>query len=307
MVGLFLRIPGRAGLRSRCSALPIAGRRSRYRFPPHRQNVDDPARRRRSKSSNRAGWDNDKICDTRSRVPAARTSTSGRQCPCRRSQRCRWNGQSLSDLPLKRLFSALVVLGVFGKILGAQLRILKFPPAASPSNLYSCLRFRKKARRLLSTCKGRIPEMKMKDLAFARQKIVFDIQPIHGFQMPAQDRDRNQIGDGGSFVAAFLDRVQRLQTDLQVLLVLRVPLRDPGVEIPAVVVETRLARPVARFPPVIFSQCSETRQPHQPPARRCCRCSSEHPLPCPRTSTGGQKCRPEWRCANGRHGPPCWD
>ena len=67
--------------------------------------------------------------------------------------------------------------------------------------------------------------------------------------MPTQDRDGNQIGDRGSFVAAFLDRVQRLQADLQVLLVLRVPLRDPGVEVPAVIVKARLPDQLLDFFP----------------------------------------------------------
>ena len=84
--------------------------------------------------------------------------------------------------------------------------------------------------------------MKMEDLALARQEVVFDIEPVHGLEMPPQDGDGNYVGDGGAFIVALLDRVQHLLTDLQVLFVLGVPMRDPGVEVPAVVVKARLAR-----------------------------------------------------------------
>ncbi len=83
--------------------------------------------------------------------------------------------------------------------------------------------------------------MQMENLALPRQEIVFDIEPVHGLEMTPQDGDGNHIGDGGAFIVAFLDRVQRLLPDLQVLLVLGVPVRDSGIEVPAVVVKPRLA------------------------------------------------------------------
>ena len=89
--------------------------------------------------------------------------------------------------------------------------------------------------------------MKMKDLTLARQEIVFNIEAIHGLEMTPQDGNRNHIGNSGAFVVAFLDRVQRLLADLQVLLVLGVPVRDPGIEIPAVVVKARLAGQLLNF------------------------------------------------------------
>ena len=65
--------------------------------------------------------------------------------------------------------------------------------------------------------------------------------------MTAQHGDRDQISDGSSFGIALLDGVQGLLTDLQILLVLRVPLRHPGVEVPTVVIETRLASQLFDF------------------------------------------------------------
>ena len=55
-----------------------------------------------------------------------------------------------------------------------------------------------------------IPEMQVQDLALAGQKVVFDVEPIHGFEMAAQHGDRDQVGDRRGFVAAFFDRVQCL-------------------------------------------------------------------------------------------------
>ena len=91
--------------------------------------------------------------------------------------------------------------------------------------------------------------MQMQNVALPRQEVVFDIETIHGLEMTPQDRDRNHIRDSGTFVVAFLDGMQRLLANLQVLLVLGVPVRDAGVEVPAVVVETRLASQLLDFGP----------------------------------------------------------
>ncbi len=79
--------------------------------------------------------------------------------------------------------------------------------------------------------------MQVQDFALAGKKIVFDVEPVHGFKMPAQHGNGDQFGDDGSFCGRILNGVQRLQADLQILLVFRVPLRDPGIQIPAVVVK----------------------------------------------------------------------
>ncbi len=82
--------------------------------------------------------------------------------------------------------------------------------------------------------------MQVQNFALARKKIVFDVEPVHGLEMAAQHRHRNQIGDGGSLRRRILNGVQGLQAHLQILLVLRVPLRNAGIQIPAVIVEARL-------------------------------------------------------------------
>ncbi len=88
--------------------------------------------------------------------------------------------------------------------------------------------------------KGKVPEFEVEDLAFAGEKIVFNAQAQHGFKVPAQDGGRNQIGDLRNLVAAGLYGMQGFQTDLlSLLLLLRVcfiPLRDPRIEVPAVIV-----------------------------------------------------------------------
>ena len=66
--------------------------------------------------------------------------------------------------------------------------------------------------------------MQMQNFTFARQEVVFDLQAVHGLKMTPQYRDGNQIGNRGCFVCAFLDGVQRLLSDLQILLVLGVPM-----------------------------------------------------------------------------------
>src|SRR5437879_10303276 len=59
--------------------------------------------------------------------------------------------------------------------------------------------------------------------------------------MPSEDGGRDQVGDGGGFAVGVFDGVQSLQAGLQILFVLLVPVRDAGVEVPAVIVEAWLA------------------------------------------------------------------
>ena len=80
----------------------------------------------------------------------------------------------------------------------------------------------------------------MEDFAFAGQKIIFDAQPQHGLKMPAQHRGREQVGNFRRLIAPSLDGMQGIQTDFLPLLLLRVrrliPLRDPRIKVPAVIV-----------------------------------------------------------------------
>jgi hypothetical protein len=102
---------------------------------------------------------------------------------------------------------------------------------------------------------GRVPEMQVQDFALARQEIVLDVEAIHGFEMATQNGGRDQFGDGGQFRCRLFDGVQGFAAGLQVLLVLLVPLRDAGVEIPAVVIEARRADERFDFGAGFFSMC----------------------------------------------------
>ena len=67
---------------------------------------------------------------------------------------------------------------------------------------------------LLQQLEGRLPEMQVQDLALARQEVIFDVEPVHGLQMPAQHRGRDQVRDLGHLVAALLDGMQRFKSQL---------------------------------------------------------------------------------------------
>ena len=83
--------------------------------------------------------------------------------------------------------------------------------------------------------------MQVQDFALAGKEIVFDVEAVHGFEMAAQDGGRDQFGDRGGFAGGVFDGVERFAPRLQIFFILFVPLRDAGVEIPAVVVEAGLA------------------------------------------------------------------
>ncbi len=84
---------------------------------------------------------------------------------------------------------------------------------------------------------GEIPEMQAQDFAFARQEVVLDVEPLHGFEMATENRRRDGFGEFGDLVVALFDRVQRFRTLLKISFVLLVPLRGAGVDVPAKIVE----------------------------------------------------------------------
>ncbi len=86
-----------------------------------------------------------------------------------------------------------------------------------------------------------IPEVKMQYFTLPRQEVIFDIETIHRLEMTAKNSHRNQISNGRSFTGCIFNGMQSLGANLQILLVLLVPLRDAGVEVPAVVIKARLA------------------------------------------------------------------
>jgi hypothetical protein len=59
--------------------------------------------------------------------------------------------------------------------------------------------------------------MQMENLTLLRQKVIFDIQPLHGFKVAANDGRGNQFADLSRVVPAALNVMQCLQTKLQVL------------------------------------------------------------------------------------------
>src|ERR1700692_1852078 len=82
----------------------------------------------------------------------------------------------------------------------------------------------------------------MEDLTFAGEKIIFNTKPQHRLQMPPQDRRGNQVGNLCNLVAPSLDGMQGIETYFLSLLSLCfqrvVPLRNPRIKVPAVVVDT---------------------------------------------------------------------
>ena len=130
-------------------------------------------------------------------------------------------------------------LGVLIKI---ALGNLGAGPGHHPAALVLALALEVEHAGLLQLLEGRLPELQVQNLALAGQKIVLYAQAQHGFQVPPQDRGRNQLGNRGRFVAAVLDLVQRGVAQLLARLIFfiraaRVPLRGLRIELPAVVIE----------------------------------------------------------------------
>ena len=89
--------------------------------------------------------------------------------------------------------------------------------------------------------------MQMQDFALARQKVVFDIEAVHGLKMAVEDCNRDQFGNCSGFISALFEFVKRLQTGFFVVGSQVVPLRDFGVEVPAVVIKTWRFRELLDF------------------------------------------------------------
>ena len=92
-----------------------------------------------------------------------------------------------------------------------------------------------------------LPEMQMKNLALAWQKVVGDVQPLHGLQVPRQHRRRQQVGDLCRLALAVFQGMQCVQAQRAPRILLRgvfvVPLRHAGVQVPQKIVD---ALPVRR-------------------------------------------------------------
>ncbi len=79
--------------------------------------------------------------------------------------------------------------------------------------------------------------MQVKYLALARQEVVLNVEPVHGFEMALKNGSRNQIRNRRRLVVPFFNQAQHRGARMQVRLVLFIPLGDAGIEIPAVVIE----------------------------------------------------------------------
>src|ERR1041385_7253152 len=115
-------------------------------------------------------------------------------------------------------------------------------PLHHPTSLVLAFGLKIKHALLLQLFKRRFPKMKMENFAFLWQEIIFNVQPLHGFKMAANDGVRNQPGDCRRLIATLLNVMQRLQPKLQVLFALFIPLRTPRVEVPAVIVDRKSTR-----------------------------------------------------------------
>ena len=90
----------------------------------------------------------------------------------------------------------------------------------------------------LEHLEGASPELEAQDVAFPRQQVVVHVHPRHRLQVGANDTIGDERGHRGVLVAAVLDVVQRVGTQLQPLAIALIPLGGPGIEIPAVVIES---------------------------------------------------------------------
>src|SRR5579884_621617 len=92
----------------------------------------------------------------------------------------------------------------------------------------------------LQLLEGQVPEVQMKDLALARQQVVFNAQPQHRFQMPAQNGRRDEVANLRGLACALFNGVQRIEPNLFACRLLRlvsvIPLRDARIQVPAVVI-----------------------------------------------------------------------
>ena len=149
--------------------------------------------------------------------------------------------------------------------------------------------------------------MQVQDFAFARKEIVFNVEPVHGLEMSAQHRNRNQFRDSGSLGRAVFNGMQRLQTDLQILFVGLVPLRDAGVKIPAVVIEAWLAGKSLDLRAGFLFDVRKANDDVGHLHAGVVDVVLNVDFPARRRAAGARRCRRGSRCADVRCARPCWD
>ena len=96
------------------------------------------------------------------------------------------------------------------------------------------------------------PEFQPEDVALVGEQVVGDVQPRHGRQVRADDPLDDERAHRGGLAGAMLEIVERGGADGEPLLVVLVPFRDLGIQVPAVVIEPGrigdAADPVERLP-----------------------------------------------------------
>ena len=100
---------------------------------------------------------------------------------------------------------------------------------------------------LLHRLEGARPEFQAQDVALPRQQLIVDVETRHRLQVRVDNGVGDERGETGGGIDAVLDVVQGCRTDLQAVLVALVPLRDAGIEIPAVVIEACRCRDSLRI------------------------------------------------------------
>src|SRR5579862_4770548 len=99
--------------------------------------------------------------------------------------------------------------------------------------------------------------MEVENFALAREEVIFDVEAVHGFEVAAEDCNRDEFGDSGGFIASLLDGVQGFEANFFIGWVEFIPLRDAGVKVPTVVIEARLAAEFFDFVPLLFFYVQE--------------------------------------------------
>src|SRR5207249_3891087 len=94
-----------------------------------------------------------------------------------------------------------------------------------------------KGARLLEQLEGALPEVQAQDVALPGQQVVADREALHGGQVTVHDARSDVSGQPGGLAASRLDGVEGLGLQLASRRVLGVEVADPGVQVPAVVVE----------------------------------------------------------------------
>ena len=125
---------------------------------------------------------------------------------------------------------------------------------------------------LLEQLEGAVPEVQTQDVALVGQQVVRDAQARHRREVAVDDARGDVLASRAVSLPPGLDGVQRLGLQRLALRVGGVEVADPGVEVPAVVVEAAGDR--RHLGQRLAARGAGSRRRRRPPGRRCRRCSS---------------------------------